>query len=413
MVLCALGVFAAAFLLPVFFTSQIVSTVSSSADFLTIFALSVVALKICFDESNVTLLFCGIIAYTTQHIAFSTYDYIVGVTGIGTVNLYGDTEQTVNALTALVYFGIYAVIYWFVWAFIEHKIRRQENLKVDKLLLFSFAAVLIVDVVLSITVTYFMSDELSKVGLSVIYMYRLMSTVFVYLMLYSMLSKRLAEAELETVESLWRQDRKNYELSRENIESINIKCHDLKHQIRKLKGGEETVDEEFLSELENSVTIYDNQIKTGNEAFDLILAENSIYMAKHGIRLSVIADGESLSFMSDADVYSLFGNAVHNAMEAVAKLEDMEKRVIRLHVRKEKNMLVICVENPCENVLMGNDGLPMTNKREYGHGYGMRSMRHIAEKYGGFTGVEIKNGAFILDIMIPVPDQRGNKKGIS
>ena len=404
-VLCSVAtVLVVAFLFPVFFVSPIVNTVSASVMFFSLFGVTVVALKFCYDEKFVTLFFCGVVAYTTQHIAYSTYHFLVHVTGIKIYDFYGNmAEKDVNFFSYIFYFGSYSMIYWFVWAFVEHKIREQEKLKIEPILLGSFAAILFVDVVLSLIVTYLMSEELSKVGYAVIYLYKLATCLLVYIVLYSVLGKRIAEAELETVESLWEQDRKNFEFSKENIELINIKCHDLKHQIRKIKKASGcAVDEAYLSELEKSVSIYDNSIKTGNEALDLIFAENSIFMAKHKIKFSVMAEDHCLDFLSDADLYSLFGNALNNAMEAVCKEPDEEKRVIRLRVYNEGKTAVIHMENYCREVSFGKDGLPKTDKQERGHGYGMRSMKMIAEKYGGLLTAEIKNEVFYLVILIPV-----------
>ena len=279
------AVFIITFFFPVIFGDPLFNSIYVSCLFLAVFALTLAALKFCYDEKFITLLFCGIIAYTTQHISFATYNFFIDVTGIGSYNVYGaSVEERTDAFSALAYVVIYFLIYWFIWAFVEHKIRQQEKLKIDKMLLFCFAGLILVDIVLSIIVTYMTDGEGNEVTNAVMFLYRLMSCSFALGMLYSVLGKRLAENELEAVESLWRQDRKNYELSKENIELINIKCHDLKHQIRKLRTGE-NIDGKYLKELEDAVGIYDNSVKTGSEALDLILTENSIYMTKHSIRV--------------------------------------------------------------------------------------------------------------------------------
>ena len=121
-----------------------------------------------------------------------------------------------------------------------------------------------------------------------------------------------------------------------------------------------------------------------------------------------MADGEALSFMSNADIYSLFGNALHNAIEALAGIEE-EKRVIRMAVRRQGKMVSVHAENYCEGVQFGQDGLPKTQKGERGHGYGMRSMRMVAEKYGGFLTAEARGNVFVLDIVIPFSPKEERK----
>lgn len=401
-IISTIVIYIIAFLYPVYFVSPPINTLTSSVMFLLFFVVTIAALKVCFDENILALIFCGIIAYTTQHIAYATYMYILNITGIGNMNFYGDANLELdNPFTYIIYFGAYGLIYWFVWAFVEHKMREQEKLAIEPLLFVAFVAILFVDVVLSFIVTYYLQEALDITAQTVIFLYRLTSVLFEYAVLYFVLGKSIAESELKTVESLWDKDRRAFEFNKENIDLINIKVHDLKHQIRRLRSGYETIDPDYLAELENSVDIYDNSIVTGCEALDLLFAENSIYFAKHHIRLSVMADGAALSFMTSADIYSLFGNALHNAQEALTKVDE-DKRIIRLNVRRQGRMVSVHVENYCNEVDFGEDGLPITDKTEQGHGYGMRSMRLVAEKYGGFLLAELRENMFVLDIVIPV-----------
>lgn len=47
------------------------------------------------------------------------------------------------------------------------------------------------------------------------------------------------------------------------------------------------------------------------------------------------------------------------------------------------------------------DGLPQTTKADKAnHGFGMRSMRAIVERYGGTLVVRAEDGVFHLDIML-------------
>ena len=402
-VLCVLGCEAVAFLYPLFDFGY--NAVYSSFMFLLLFAATLAALKICYDEPWVNVLFCGIIAYTTQHIAYETYNFLVTVTGMqgfGDVYSSGGVMQY-NLMTAAVWFGSYAMIYWLMWAFIEYRIRKQEDLRVDNLPLLCFSGVIVaIDIVLNAVVTY-SSESTSMLIYGVLYVYNLLSCSLAIGMQFSMLGKRLAEKELETVQRLWNQDKKMYEMSKENVELINVKCHDLKHQLRALRSAEGEIDKEAIKEIERAVNIYDGAVKTGCDVLDVILAEKSLYCEKRAIKLTAIADGEKLNFMSKTDLYSLLGNAISNAIEAVADIKDKEKRLIRLRIDETGGLISVHVEN-CfagEKLELVN-GLPKTTKGdERYHGYGVRSMQLIAEKYGGGLSVSVYGGMFNLDIIVP------------
>ena len=66
-------------------------------------------------------------------------------------------------------------------------------------------------------------------------------------------------------------------------------------------------------------------------------------------------------------------------------------------------MVSIHIENYFDGERIVTNGLPKTTKgdEDY-HGFGMLSMRIIAEKYGGTLAVEFRGNVFCLNIMFPV-----------
>ena len=151
--------------------------------------------------------------------------------------------------------------------------------------------------------------------------------------------------------------------------------------------------------------VYDSVVKSGNDALDTILTEKSLYCEKHGITLSCIADGAALDFVEPTDLYSFFGNALDNAIEAVERMADPERRSIGLVVRRTGDMVSIHVENYFDgNISFGGEGLPNTRKPdEANHGFGVRSMRMIAESLGGSLTCRTQEDVFHLDALLPIP----------
>lgn len=221
---------------------------------------------------------------------------------------------------------------------------------------------------------------------------------------YTLFSKSAIKKELEILNRLWHQQAEQYRLSKETIAIINRKCHDMKHQIaavRAMAGSQ--AQEKYLREAEESVGIYDAIFQTGNEVVDTVLTEKSLYCGGNGIRLGCVADGKQLAFMDPVDVYAILGNALDNAIEAVQGLSDPEKRMIDVLVCREQKFVVIQAVNPVERGLKFRDGLPVSTKPRDGyHGFGLKSIRHTAEQYGGFATVRAENGCFTLKILIPL-----------
>lgn len=184
---------------------------------------------------------------------------------------------------------------------------------------------------------------------------------------------------------------------------VNLKCHDLKYQVRQIAQGNSG--NHAFEEIENLISVYDSMIKTGNEALDVIFTEKSLICRKNGIRLNCMVDGARLSFMDKTDIYVLFGNLVDNAMEAVQKLDDMEKRIISLNVFAENGVLAVNMSNYYEGELvLRDDGLPATTKTDKNfHGLGVKSVCMIVEKYKGDINFSADNGIFRVGIVFPLP----------
>ena len=159
---------------------------------------------------------------------------------------------------------------------------------------------------------------------------------------------------------------------------------------------------EEIESLKDILRVYDSDIRTGNEALDVLLKENSLHGAKEGIRFHYLGNGADLSFVNLMDVYSLFGNALENAVEAVRPLEEADRKLINIDLEKKGQMVVLHISNYYEGEVSFEDGLPLTSKtrEEAFHGFGMKSMERIAEKYGGGLSATAKDGIFTLCIYL-------------
>src|SRR5574344_236207 len=150
---------------------------------------------------------------------------------------------------------------------------------------------------------------------------------------------------------------------------MNIKFHDLKHEIHQI-GSEQNIDDKTIKNISKLISIYDSSIMTSNSALNVILNEKSLYCTQNGIKFSCIADGSLLDFMAEEDIYSLFGNIIDNAIEAVTPLEE-GKKIIHLKITKTGNMISISSKNSFEGEVKIINGLPQTTKNySTHHGFG-------------------------------------------
>lgn len=216
----------------------------------------------------------------------------------------------------------------------------------------------------------------------------------------------LARKEQVVIEQILQNSARQYALSKELVDHINRTCHDLKHNLQVLKTIDEDQRRVYIEQAERDLVKYHELVHCEDEVLNTILGEKCLYCDHHGIRLSCAVDGGDLSFVSTPDLYALLGNAIDNAIECVDQFRDPEKRVISLTITTHNAFTCIQTNNYCQEQPEIVDGLPVTTKGVAGQrGFGLKSIRHLTEKYGGSMAVDIQNHIFTLQIMLPIRQQ--------
>lgn len=204
--------------------------------------------------------------------------------------------------------------------------------------------------------------------------------------------------EVEMVRMLWKKDSKQMAERKDIIELINMKCHDIRH---KLEDYHLPLSNDEEREIKSLIQIYDQTYHTGNPTLDVLLADRTLLCEKDRIQLSFLGDGGCLSFLNEGEIFSLFSNALGNAMEAARRVEEA-KRQVSILVRSSGDLVSISVTNYYQGELEFEDDLPVTTRpdAEDFHGYGIKSMRAIARKYGGRLKIKTEDGVFNLTIWL-------------
>lgn len=212
---------------------------------------------------------------------------------------------------------------------------------------------------------------------------------------------RLA-SEKEILNRLMHSEKKSHEMSKDVIDLINKKSHDLKHQLSVLEQlGDTEGLKNYTEELKDCLDIYDSTVQTGNDALDIVVSEKILVCRKNDIAFSYLTDGKILSFMNTVDIASLFGNALDNAIEC-QRGEEAENRFINLNITRRNGFIYVHIDNYCSKKIEFVDGLPRTTKGNDGyHGFGTKSIVSIVEKYSGEVIMNVEDNVFNLDALIP------------
>ena len=359
--------------------------------FLIMLMLSGLLIGFCFRMNLRQIVFYCCVAHTVQHIVHC---------------LYRMTEMVFSlSFAAAQCFQIFymAVACLLVWRFLRERFRSSETVDFQNGYLIAFA---ILSTLMIYVLSYWSTSlETDTVGME---FFDCFSCALLLVILLDVFRIRKAEREQMIMEGLLRQEQEQHEISRDTIDVINRKCHDLRHQIAALRNMSSEEQEKSIAELENAVLIYDSFPKSGNRDVDIILAEKSLLAEKNHITIRSIVDGSGLRFLTVEDLYSLLGNALDNAIEAAGKEQEEARRIITLYAAARGDLFSIHIENPCAKEPLFMDGLPVTSKpdKDY-HGFGMRSMRYLCEKYQGVLTTGWEDGIFSLDVLFPSqPAQR-------
>lgn len=379
----------------------------SSIMFFILFTCCAISLYFVYNISIQNIFLISITAYTSQHLAYQAYNVLTTFLSIEeklSFISYGDIPLNVN-LTYLniisfsILLIVYVIIYTIVFVIFNERINKDEAKISNFSIVLISGLILLIDIIINSIIIY--SDKFKGKEVSIIIcVYNILCCLMVLFLLFNILNIKQLKTELTITSQLLNKAEEQYKQNKENVDLINIKCHDLKHQIRNF-GNKANISNETVKELENIINIYDSNIKTNNDALDLILTEKSLLCQKKNINLKCFADCSKLNFITEADLYSLFGNMIDNAIEAVTKIEDVNKRSISLIVRNALSCTSIFISNYYEGkIILDNNGMPKTTKLNNGyHGYGLKSIKLIVDKYNGDFKIDIKDNIFMIQIL--------------
>lgn len=230
--------------------------------------------------------------------------------------------------------------------------------------------------------------------------------------------------EISSINNVLQHQYEQYLAFREGSTILEHKYHDFKHQVDVIRNEDnKKVRDEHLSNLMADLSGYSSKINSGNAILDTILTQKNRHCLNNGIKFTCMTDGKLLNFLETMDLCSIFGNSLDNAIEAVGSNVKEHERVINLKIYQKNKFIIIRLENYYDSKSLGKlrliDGLPRTSKSDRtNHGYGLKSIKYIIEKYDGTLSVVAKDNWFTLKILLPTeknpnPNKKSSQKAKS
>jgi len=242
-------------------------------------------------------------------------------------------------------------------------------------------------------------------------------TGFIILLFY-ILDTIAAKHEDKIKSALQAQEKEYYyaqcQLMQASVENIKSLRHDMKLHLATARDfiSTDKTDEAtaYLTGLLGNIEESDAYSNTQNTAFDSIINFKLNNAKDENIKLDIRLLIPPALNIEVADIVTIIGNLLDNALDAVAKVED---RRIKLDIEYSRESLFIQVENTFDGVVKYNieDKRISTRKNSGEHGHGLKNIRKSVEKYNGHIDIAHDENIFTVTVLLYVDDMQMDSQG--
>ena len=358
-------------------------------------------LLFCYDEpiADLCLLWCcGICA---QHIANKTYPLIQNIFGINdteTLSLFHKNQEELQTWEFLLYFAIIiGLLFLLAYIFRKSNVLTSEKRTRRKVAILSIGFTVVINGIICVSRLY----ERESMALSInLKLFTISFCILIMSLAAGMFEQSKKDKDYLVIKELLHQEKIQFENTKTNMEAINTKVHDLKKIINKV---EDKLNEQDVESLKKALEFYDSTIQTGNDVLDVVLCEKSLLCRQSNIKFSCMADASKLDMLTPTQIYSIFGNIMDNAIRASKQLNE-DQRFISLTIKEQNEKIVIEETNFFKGTIKILEGNTIaTSKADKAkHGFGLKSINYIVEKYQGKVELDIKNNCFDIIIVLPI-----------
>lgn len=181
--------------------------------------------------------------------------------------------------------------------------------------------------------------------------------------------------------------------------------HDYHNHMQKIKAhlalGQINEVTEYLNRLEEDLDAIDIAVRTGHAGVDAILSSKLSVASDKDININCKAKVPEELTVSDIDLCVIIGNLVDNSLESCEKIKETGRRFIRIYIGVFKEQLYISVMNST-NEKKRKPNHEFVSIKHGNHGYGLKRINNIVEKYNGFVNRKNEPGVFATEIMLPL-----------
>lgn len=318
--------------------------------------------------------------------------YAEGITFLGNNVLELDHSKYLYLWGGLSQLIFFMVIYYLKRVFKE--IRTYDDRKLNVVILSITICSLIYIIMINVFLTNYEAKLIALIAGIIVFFV----LIFLYKYLESQSRNRKLSKEKEELERNMEINTQYYSMVDNYQQEVRRLKHDMKNQLMALYQMDENRKTEFLKEKITDLEKVGKSIYSVHPLINFILHQKlddfEIKKEKRRIQSNIPQEIP----MSSGDLGILIGNLMDNIIEALEKLP-LEDRFLDVQFKKEGLFFVVEAVNTC---IKGANPRFTTKSDELNHGYGIKSIELISEKYKGRYTYEIKGGIFTSWIEIPI-----------
>ena len=233
------------------------------------------------------------------------------------------------------------------------------------------------------------SEHLAAGHLSAYEMYRVAKE-------YARSSQLDRENQLLAVES------RRYMELRSYLEQTRHLRHDFRQHLHVISGLTEAG---RLDELKSYLSQYESELSDArptlcvNAAVDALAGHYDYEARRQGIQIEWKLELPKLLPLPEADLCTILGNLLENALHASQKLPPEQRRVQVMAQMLSPAMLGLVVENRYDGMLKKQQGILHSTKHE-GTGIGLVSAETVVHKYNGNLHLETEEQIFRVNVLL-------------
>lgn len=336
--------------------------------------------------------------YAIQHLVFNLITIVTFFTGWPSTVTVGGIIATWLGIHSMVYIAVAVACY-----FLFMRRLRKNNLFDKKpfgVTVFSIVILFTTIFMSELTGYRYQGAALNRFTSTVVCgLYAVLCCTVVFITQIVVLNMNKAIRDREIQKHIVKLTREQYTISADLFSEINVKFHDIKHQLLSFEMMDGEKRKAAIDGIMKSIEGFSCLVKTENPSLNVVLTEKSLLCRQSRINFNCVINAK-LGFLEELDLYTLFGNALDNAIQSASK-EEGERRSIDLYINKEKGMTFVNLYNYYSGEIKFSGGLPVTRGNKLYHGFGTRSITETVKKYGGQCLMATENEKFRLSISFP------------